>query len=208
MSDKEFYNKYWKERGKSKGLRLRYKIFLNWLEADSKVLDLGGGDGHLAEILQNEKNAQVTVFDLAEEALKIAQERGLKTVKGSIEEQLPFENSSFDIVILSEVIEHIVHSEEVLKEALRISKKYIFISVPNTGFIKYRFQLLFGKFPKQWVISPHEHLRFWTYRGFKKMLSKLDLDIVEVKASAGKRYIRDFWPSLFAEQLCFKLKKK
>lgn len=207
MSLKDFYNQYWQERGQSKGVRLRYKVFLDWVNTGSTVLDLAGGDGHLGEILQQEKNCQVTVMDISQTAIDTAKERGLEAMVGDLEEKLPFNDNFFDTVILSEVLEHVVNSEKVLQEASRVSQKNILVSIPNTGFYKYRLQLLFGHFPKQWLISPVEHLRFWTQSDFLKTLKDLNFILLKTKASAGRRWIRDFYPRLFAEQICFKIKK-
>jgi len=124
---------------------------------------------------------------------------------GDIEEKLPFYDRSFDLVIMSEVLEHIVDSERALAEAARVSKEDILVSVPNTGFIKYRLQLLFGRFPKQWLLEPKEHLRYWTMADFRQMIDSLNLQIKNVKASGGRRYLRDLWKPLFAEQLCYEL---
>lgn len=207
MSQVNFYNQYWQERGPSKGLRLRYQIFLDWVEPASNVLDLGGGDGQLAEILTKEKKCDVTLVDVSKEAVTIAEQRGIKAMIGSLEEKVSFGDSSFDVVILSEVLEHLVNSEKVLQEAARLSKNLILISLPNTGYLRYRLQLLFGRFPRQWLFSPIEHLRFWTVADSKKMVNDSGLKILEIKASAGRRYLRDFWPSLMAEQICYRLKK-
>lgn len=207
MSQNNFYNQYWQERGLSKGLRLRYQIFMDWVEPESSVLDLGGGDGHLGEILTKEKHCQVAVLDLSSVAVNLAQKRGLTATVANLEEKLPFPDNNYEVVILSEVLEHIINSENLIKEATRVSKKMIIGSVPNTGFYKYRWQLLFGHFPRQWFISPTEHLRYWTVNDFKKMITDLNLNLKTIKASAGRRWLRDFWPSLLAEQICFKIIK-
>ena len=207
MTQQQFYDDYWLKRGKSKGLRLRYKLFLDWIQPNSRVLDIGGGDGHLGEILKNGKNCDVTVLDISEEAVKICQERGVKAVAGDIEKKILFNDDTFDVVILSDVLEHIVESEEAILEALRVSKSSIFVSFPNTGYLKYRIQLLFGRFPNQKFIHAKEHLRFWTVRDFKEMLDNLNIEIVQIKSSAGKFLLRDLWPSLLAGQLCLELKK-
>jgi len=207
MTQDNFYNQYWQERGQSKGLRLRYRIFSNWLEPGSRVLDLGGGDGHLGEILTTEKHSQVTVLDLSEVAIALAKKRGLEARIGNLEDKLPFADNTYDVVILSEVLEHLVNSENVIKEAMRVCKKMVIGSVPNTGYFKYRWQLLTGHFPKQWLVSPTEHLRFWTIVDFKKMIADLNLKINKLAASAGRRFLRDWYPPLFAEQICFKLIK-
>jgi len=201
-----FYNRYW-AHGKS-DYKYRYGIFTSWVERGSKILDLGCGDGYLAEVISNKKNCDVTCFDISEVALKRAELRGFKTICASVEDKLPFEDSAFDCVIATEVLEHVASTEDVLLEMARVSKKDLLVSIPNIAFWKHRLTLLGGKFPKQWAAHPKEHLRYWSIPDFKKVLGELNLKIIDIKAGSGRRYLRDFWPNLFAEQVCFKLSKK
>ena len=63
--------------------------------------------------------------------------------------ELPFENESFDMVILNDVIEHLHNSPRSLLESLIEKLKYngiLFITVPNAGNIRKRINLLIGKF--------------------------------------------------------------
>ncbi len=206
QSVKSFYDAYWTKRTDNSS-RYRYKIFRSWIVDGAKVLDVGCGDGYLSDLLAREKKCEVTCLDISEVALAKARERGLKTVLASAEEPLPFGDNSFDYVIATEIIEHVPFSEQVITELARVSKNYILLSIPNVAFWKYRLQLLMGRFPRQWAFEPYEHLRFWSVKDFKETLSSLSLDLVELKAGSGKRYIRDWWPNLFAEQVCFKLSK-
>ena len=173
-----FYNSYW-AKGKSDN-KYRYGIFLSWITPDSSVLDVGCGDGYLAELIAKNKNCNLTCLDISEVALQKA----------------------------TEALEHIAKTEETLIEMARISKRYIIVSIPNIAFWKYRWVLLCGKFPKQWIIHPIEHLRYWSVDDFKKTLKDLNFEIEETKGGSGRRYIRDLWPNLFAKQACFKLSKK
>ena len=203
---KKFYNKYW-VNGKS-DYKYRYGVFLSWIDSGSKILDLGCGDGYLAEVMVNKKNCDVTCLDISEVALKKAGERGLKTICASVEDKLPFEDSFFDYVIATEVLEHVVSTEDVLLEMARVSKKHILVSIPNIAFWRHRLSLLMGRFPKQWVLHPKEHLRFWSVFDFKKTIEGLGLNIDRITAGSGRRFLRDLWPNLFAEQVCFKLSKR
>lgn len=202
---KNFYNQYWTQI--KSDYKYRYGIFTKWIDDGTKILDLGCGDGHLAEVLVNRKRCDVTCFDISEVALEKARIRGLKTVCGSIEDKLPFDDSIFDYVVATEALEHVALTEEVLLEMARVSKKYLLISIPNIAFWKYRLTLLGGRFPKQWTIHPREHLRYWSIPDFKMVLGGLNLKIIDMKAGSGRRYLRDFWPNFFAEQVCFKLSK-
>lgn len=201
----DFYNRYWTQARSDH--KYRYDIFLSWIKPGSKVLDLGCGDGYLAELIEKKKSCDVTCLDISEVALKKAKARNLKVILSSLEDPLPFNDNSFDYVIATEALEHISAAEKVLSEMARISKGYLLVSMPNIAFWKHRLALLGGRFPKQWVIHPMEHLRYWSVPDFKTMLEKQNLKMTHIQAGSGRRYLRDLWPNLFAEQVCFKLSK-
>ena len=202
---KNFYENYWKERGQS-GPRPRYDIFSKWIESGSSVLDIGCGDGYFGEFLNRNKKADYTGCDISETALESARSRGLKTCCLAIDDRVDFSDKSFDYVLMSEFLEHIASSEEILVEAMRVARKGVLVSIPNIAYWKFRLQLFFGKFPKQWVVSPREHLRYWSVEDFKNMADSLGFKIKEIKSSNGRKILRDLWPNLFGFQVCFYLK--
>ena len=203
--NENFYNEYWAQ-GRSK-YKYRYGVFLSWIKPGSKVLDLGCGDGYLANLIAEKNYCDVTCADVSEVALNIAKARGLKVIKASIDEPLPFPENSFDYVIATEVLEHIIKTESALSEMARVSKKYLLVSIPNIAYWEHRLRLVLGRFPKQWVFHPMEHLRYWSVADFKDTLKGLNLEPAVIKGGSGKRYLRDVWPNLFAEQICFKIEK-
>lgn len=205
IDSKAFYNNYWTTR-KDSGSRYRYSVFLSWITSGSRVLDLGAGDGYLASLVATHKNAKVTCVDISEVALSKAKAKGLDVVVADLEKSLPLPAKSFDYVIATEIIEHIVFSEELLLEMKRVASKYIILSIPNSAYWKYRLELLLGSFPRQWAFHPREHLRFWSIGDFMKTLSDLGFEVEEIRAGSGRRYLRDWWMAMFAEQVCFKIK--
>lgn len=205
---KEFYDNYWKSRGKS-GMRPRYKIFYEWIASGSKVLDIGCGDGYFGESLVKNKHVDYLGGDISETALETAKGRDLSVVLLDATRDLDqFTEKSFDFVVMSEFIEHIPNSEEILQMAGKIARKGVLVSIPNIAYWKFRLQLLIGHFPKQWAVAPHEHLRFWSIIDFKKTARQLDFTIEDIQSSNGKRVLRDLWPNLFGFQVCFNLKPK
>ena len=201
---KNFYEDYWDKRGES-GYRPRYKIFYNWIEDSSGVLELGCGDGYFGQMLKD-KDVDYTGCDISEKALKIAKERGLDVFQRKLEDKVGFPDDSFDYVVMSEFLEHVVDSEKLLKEAGRIARKGILVSIPNIAYWKFRFQLLGGRFPKQWAVSPREHLRYWSVKDFENTAVSLGFKVKEVRPSNGRKILRDWWPNLFGFQVCFYLK--
>lgn len=204
---KIFYDKYWEVRGNS-GSRPRYTVFADWIESGSKILDIGCGDGYFGEFLKSNKEVDYIGSDISDIALQRAGARGLNVIQlDAVNDLEGFSSGSFDYVIMSEFIEHIPNSEDVLKITGRIAKKGVLISIPNIAYWKFRLQLLFGNFPKQWAIAPQEHLRYWSVDDFKKTAEKIGFKIKEIKSSNGRKILRDIWPNLFGFQVCFYLYK-
>lgn len=98
-----------------------------------KVLSINCGDGFEAEFLQK-KGASVTVTDISPEAVKAAKRRCPK-LKGvaADSENLPFKNSSFDIVLVRDGLHHLPHPFKGLSEMNRVSKLgFIMIEAQKT----------------------------------------------------------------------------
>ena len=105
----------------------RIEIVKKYIPKDVKtILDAGCGNGAISNYLEG---FDITAIDQSKEALKYVKS---KTIQGSID-NLPFEDKSFDLIICSDVLEHL--PEEVyyktVKEFKRVSKKYILIISPN-----------------------------------------------------------------------------
>jgi len=95
-----------------------------------KLLDCGCGEGHLLQEVGGEKYG----IDSSHFALTKARERNpdAEILKGDLT-HLPFDDSSFDMVICSEVLEHIRDYRSAVSEIIRITKKAgrMVITVPN-----------------------------------------------------------------------------
>jgi len=88
----------------------------------SKVLDVGCNDGSFMKMLEDKRKCKTYGVDISETALALAKEKGLK-VQFADAHKLPFEDKTFDVVILSEVISHVQNPGEVVAEIKRVLKK-------------------------------------------------------------------------------------
>lgn len=92
---------------------------------------------------------------------------------------MPYENNSFDLVVCTEVLEHLEEPAKVLKEAMRVSRKYILISVPNEPFF------MLGNFIRGKNLSKlgndPGHINHWTVISFLDFLKKNGLIIKTLK---------------------------
>src|SRR5210317_1344560 len=146
-------------------MKNEFKIIANLLPNNSRVLDVGCGDGTLMEALINQKNIDARGMELDQNNVKKCISKGLSVIEGNAETELgQFPEKSFDFVILSQTLQAFYQPENVLDQLLRIGKNVI-ISIPNFGYWKVRASLLFfGKMPitktlpNTWFNTPNLHM--------------------------------------------------
>ena len=91
-----------------------------------------------------------------------------------------YESISFDYITIFEVLEHISNAEQaIIRIRDTFKSKIAFISIPNSGSLYARIRLLRGRFPKQWVVHPGEHVRFWTLHDFNFMINGLGIEVIK-----------------------------
>jgi SAM-dependent methyltransferase len=122
------------------------------------VLDLGCRAGALSQHFL--EGNEVTGVDVDENALSHAATRGLRTVWGDVEEPLPFEDGTFDAVVVGEILEHVRFPDEVVGEIRRVLRPggVVVGSVPNAFRLKNRLTFLLGRPPEN---NPM-HLRMYS----------------------------------------------
>jgi methionine biosynthesis protein MetW len=146
-------------------MKKEFKVIANLLPNNTRVLDVGCGDGSLMNLLVNEKNIEARGLELEKQNVRECIYKGLPVIQGNAETELhQFPNQSFDYVVLSQTLQAFYNPDKVLKELLRIGKSVI-ISIPNFGYWKVRTSLLFfGKMPMtktlpySWHNTPNLHM--------------------------------------------------
>lgn len=117
--------------GREKGANRRLRPLLHVTSLKGKVvLDLGCGFGVYGELAFEMGSKSIVGFDLVKDYF--AKTKGIEYIQGDAC-NLPFANSTFDVIFLIEVLEHLPHPEKSLQEIRRVSKKssLLLISVPN-----------------------------------------------------------------------------
>ena len=144
-------------------------ICLNGLDINN-VLDAGCGEGFvLSEFRKRNIGKQLEGLDYSEDALEIGNELfPYLTLKQGDIYSLPYEDNSFDLVICTEVLEHLERPEDVINEIRRVSKKYCLFSVPNEPFFKIA-NFIRGKNLSRWG-NDEDHIQCWSSRDFRKTI--------------------------------------
>jgi hypothetical protein len=149
-------------------------------------------------------------MDISHIACRLASEKGIEVVQADIS----CEDTSIpgaDYIIISQVLEHLPNPESLL---LRLKGKFVkrvLVDVPNTGVVSDRLRLLFGRFPKQWVLHPAEHLRFWTVRDFHSMCHQIGYAVERFSGIYDPSFdtLMPLWkmsPGLFARYVLYILR--
>ncbi len=206
------YDEYWDSKAQS-GLGIlspwrlrRAQVFASIVTKGDRVLDLGVGDGALLEYIIREKGVEGYGLDVSQKAVDFCQAHGLNVTLADINEPVSkFVHESFDYIIMSEIIEHIPDPEKLLIDLRPFARKGLIVSVPNTGFHQHRLRLLLGRFPLQWVVTPGEHLRYWTRADFHWWAKQLGFSIVREVPYEGTPGLKNIMPGLFAAAFVFVL---
>lgn len=138
LTAEEYANKY--IRSNEQEMRRIYQM-IDFLPTDvTSVLDVGAGFGILLEELETRRGIKGIGIEITDAKIEYAQKRGIDMRKGDAA-KLDFPDDSFDVVVACEVLEHLPFGvfERALTEFVRVSRKYIVISVPfkeNRVFIK------------------------------------------------------------------------
>ena len=146
-------------------MKKEFKVIADLLPNNTRVLDVGCGDGSLMSLLVKEKNIEVRGLELNKDNVQKCIHNGLPVIQGNAETELhQFPNQSFDYVVLSQTLQAFYDPDKVLRELLRIGKSVI-VSIPNFGYWKVRAKLLFfGKMPvtktlpNSWYNTPNLHM--------------------------------------------------
>lgn len=85
-----------------------------------KVLEVGGGQGELAERMQTELGAQVTFLDQSERMVELARARGVLDAHVGDAQKLPFDDEAFDTVVAAWMLYHVRDVDAALAEFARV----------------------------------------------------------------------------------------
>ena len=144
--------------------RADFQLITNWVEPNSRVLDLGCGDGSLLALLNRTRATRGYGVEINDDNIVTCVKNGINVIQNNLESGLStFESDSFDYVILSQTLQAVHQTEKIVKEMLRVGRQAI-VTFPNFGYWRNRWQILAGRMPVsktlpyQWYDTPNVHL--------------------------------------------------
>lgn len=196
-------------------MRLDLKLIPKWVHNQSRVLDLGCGDGTLLNELKNQKHIDGLGVEIDEQRISECIRSGLNVVEQDLNEGLGnFQTDSFDTVIMAHALQTLRNPHLVLEEMLRVGKECI-VTFPNFGHWRCRFHLgvrghmpVSRFLPYHWYDTPNIH--FCTVSDFETLCQEKGIRIQHraVVGTADKRsHLANLWPNLFAVSAVYHISK-
>lgn len=188
--------------------RADFEAIAGWVKPDSSVLDLGCGDGLLLRYLKQSRNIRGYGIEIADDNVIACVKNGVNVIQSDLERGLAgFDAESFDFVILTQTLQAMRHTEEIVKEMLRVGREAI-VSFPNFGHWRSRLQVGLGRMPVseelpyQWYDTPNIHL--CTIDDFEDFCNEYGIDILERVVIHQGRHV-SFLPNLLGSLAVFRI---
>jgi methionine biosynthesis protein MetW len=181
-------------------LREDFKEILRLVRPNTRVLDVGCGEGDLLELLTQEKGVDGQGLEISPSGVAACLAKGIAAVQGDGDRDLDhFPTQAFDYAILSKTLQQMREPRHVLIELMRIADRAL-VSVPNFGHWRMRWALLTqGRMPETkalpdpWWSTPNIHL--CTLRDFTTLCAELGLRIEACAAVSPDQPARSIDPA-------------
>lgn len=196
--------------------RYDWQIISDWIEPNTRVMDLGCGNGGLLMHLQNDKNISGYGVELNPEMIPQCIDNGINVIQTNLDQGLShFDSDAFDYVILSMTLQAMQNPKALLEEMLRVGKQGI-VTFPNFAHWRNRIQMAIGgtmpvsyELPHKWYNTPNIHL--CTVNDFHTLCDQLGFKIessIAVQSNGKQTLGLKLMPNFFGEIALCRFSKK
>ncbi len=178
--------------------KLTDDVMMEHIDSNSRVVDLGCGDGRLLARLHDEKQCLVQGVEVDVSSIMNAMQRGVPVIQADLDAGLAeFPSDSFDLAVLSQTLQQVRHPKAVLVEMLRIARRALVV-VPNFAHWRVRLQVvkqgrapITDALPYAWYDSPNLH--FMSMYDFRDLVESLSVRIVRERPIIRGRAVDRAW---------------
>ena len=189
--------------------RQDFAIIAGWVGFGSKVLDLGCGDGALLQFLRDSMEVRGYGVEKDDANWLTCLQNNTNVIQMDLEAGLSgFQDQSFDTVILSQTLQAMNNTQEIVQEMLRVGREII-VTFPNFGYWRNRLQITNGHMPVsktlpyQWFDTPNVHL--CTINDFDQFCKNYKITVIERKVITEGVEV-SFMPNLLGNLAMYRLK--
>lgn len=197
-------------------LRTDQALIAEWIQPNSRVLDLGCGDGTLLTYLHKHRQIAGYGLEIDPDNITACLARGVPVIQSDVDAGLSdFDDDSFDYVIMTQTLQAVRYPHQVINEMLRVGREGI-VTFPNMGHWRARMHIAFrGRMPVtlalpyQWYDSPNIHL--CSVRDFDALCDEAGIEILQCttvdhahRSSPGMRLL----PSLLGEIAIYRFRRE
>jgi len=185
----------------------------DWVSDDSRVLDLGCGEGELLAHLMG-RGCTGYGLEIDKDCIVSALQKGVSVIEQNLDDGLSnFDDQSMDVVIMTQALQATRRPDLAFAEMLRVGREAI-ITFPNFAHISHRIQLgILGRMPVskslpyQWYDTPNIHLS--TFYDFEQLCKQQNATILERKVVSQSKLggqIVNLWPNLLGELALYRVR--
>jgi methionine biosynthesis protein MetW len=193
--------------------RIDYRVIIEMIGDETKVLDLGCGDGELLEIITKEHSSVCQGIEIDADHISLCMKKGVSAIQGDLDEGLnDYPDKSFDHVILNQTLQVVISPDKVIEEMVRVGKSGI-IGFPNFGHFSVRMRLLLNgrmpitkELPDPWYSTPNIHLM--SIKDFEDFCEENNIIIEKRVLLSGSNILKsNVLYNLMATHAVFKIRK-
>lgn len=196
-------------------MRLDQRLAERWIKPNSRVLDLGCGDGELLAHMQQKLGITGYGVEIDPDKITAAIGRGLSIIQQDLNQGLGrFADQSFDFVVMAQALQAVEAPDKLLLDMLRVGREAI-ITFPNFAHWKTRSYLALrgmmpvsDALPYMWYDTPNIHL--CTFRDFEALCHAHQIQIINrfaVNDDQQGSWLMKHMPNLFGEVAIYRVSR-